>query len=270
MNYVRGIRHIGPRVVYNIATETETYIANGLVSHNCQPTLRNLFGAKVRYHSPEWVHDEMVRAKVLYKVDGVFFHDDTFTANKEWCYEVCKAIQPLEMLWGCNIRADTVTPSLLQKMYIAGCRNVHIGIEAASDRIRNGCYRKRLGLQTIIQACEAIHKIGISAMGFFMLGAPGETDEEIEDTIRLACRLPLEEATFSICSALPGTHLFNEHYTAGNLDYYGSDAPWKLRRKQYEALLRFYLGHHKGYLLKHLASRQGIERLLGKCGRFLG
>jgi anaerobic magnesium-protoporphyrin IX monomethyl ester cyclase len=233
----------------------------------CQPTLRTLFGTKVRYHSPGWVFDEMVRAKGLYDVDGVFFHDDTFTANKEWCYDVCNAIKGLGMLWGCNIRADTVTPALLHSMYLAGCRNVHIGIEAASDRVRNGCYRKRLDMETIVQACEAVDRTGIAAMGFFMLGAPEESDEEIEDTIRLACSLPLAEATFSICSPLPGTHLYNE-FGAGTTDYYGSDARWHLRRKQYEALLRFY-GSHKRYLLKHLVSCRGIERLIRKLGRFL-
>ncbi len=41
--------------------------------------------------------------------------------------------------------------------------------------------------------------------GFFILGYPGETKEEIKQTIQLSLRLPLDKVNFGILMPLPGT-----------------------------------------------------------------
>ncbi len=51
-------------------------------------------------------------------------------------------------------------------------------------------------------------KIGIYTMGFFMLGAPSETEEDINNTISFAKSLKLEEASFSLTIPLVGTYLY--------------------------------------------------------------
>lgn len=234
----------------------------------CQPTLRQLFGKKVRYHSPVWVSQEVNRLQDTYKVDGVFFHDDTFTARRDWVFEVCERLQPLNILWGCNARADTLDIEICAKMWQAGCRNVHLGIECASDRVRNEVYRKRISTKQIQEAIHACQLAGIAVMGFFMLGAPTETKEEMEETIELACELPLTEATFSITSPLPGSHLGDSGVAGwGGRDYYGTDATPALRGLQRKALIKFYL-RHAGYIARHLTSWRGLERLVRKIGRF--
>ncbi len=255
--------HISPRL-----TGTNILASRGCPWNcsYCQPTLRNIFGKKVRRHSPLWVSQEVNRLQDAYGVDGVFFHDDTFTADREWVLEVCQRLKSLDILWGCNVRADTVDEPLLHKMFDAGLRNIHLGIECASDRIRNEVYQKHITTDQIWEACTAAQASGVAVMGFFMLGAPQETEEEMEETVVLACRLPLTEATFSITSALPGTHLGNIGFASG-ADYYGSDASSRMQALQHSALCRFYW-KHKAYIARHLLSWQGLERLMRKIGRF--
>lgn len=48
-----------------------------------------------------------------------------------------------------------------------------------------------------------------------MLGYPGETSEEIEETIRLSCALPLDWASYTITVALPGTDIHADLLESG-------------------------------------------------------
>jgi len=51
------------------------------------------------------------------------------------------------------------------------------------------------------------HKYKIETLGFFMLGFPGETVEEINQTIRFACNSYFDEVLFSIATPYAGTEL---------------------------------------------------------------
>jgi len=61
-------------------------------------------------------------------------------------------------------------------------------------------------------------KYGINTLGFFMIGFPTETVEEIKMTIRFACRTDLDEALFSIVIPYAGTELSRQIMRDGMFD----------------------------------------------------
>jgi len=250
----------------------------------CQPTLQRVFGKRVRKRRPEQIAGEMADLHDRYNLNAFFFHDDTFTAYPKWLTQFLTEVSdlPWQFLWGCNSRVDTVTPQMLKDMYAAGCRMIHFGIESGSQRILDDVYDKRIKLEQVHAAVQWAKETGILASGFFMLGAPGETKQEMEATVDLACSLPLSEASFSLVVPLPGTRLWDrmmgDGYTmsadVSQYDYYaaqpfegGFDRGW-LRNFQRKALIRFYMSR-PGYMLHHLGSVAGMKRLLGKVKRFI-
>jgi len=97
---------------------------------------RRMVGARVRFHSPARVVDEMEQ------IAGLGFHqinlaDDLFTADRHRCAAVCDEIlrRGLQTQWTSFARVDTVSEDLLRRMRAAGCTAVSFGIESANTGI---------------------------------------------------------------------------------------------------------------------------------------
>ena len=254
----------------------------------CQPTLESIFGKKLRMRSPESVVEEMCYLKGRYSIGGIFFHDDTFTVNREWVLKFCDLVEDkgIRVLWGCNTRANTVDEKLLERMFEVGLRNIHLGIESGSQEILDKVYNKGIMLDDVRKVVDGANRLHINVLGFFMLGAPGESEEEINKTIRLANSLKLKEATFSITTPIPGTYLYDMVRKRGlhisddftDFDYYskrsfsGDNLTFTcLKTLQKKALFSFYTHPFRwGYVARHLVSPNGMKRLMRKVRRFVG
>jgi radical SAM superfamily enzyme YgiQ (UPF0313 family) len=255
----------------------------------CQPTLDLLFGPKLRRRSPENVVEEIAHLKDAFSIGGIFFNDDTFTVDKRWIMEFCDLMKKknIDIFWGCNSRINTADDEdLLEAMYKVGLRNIHFGIESGSQRVLDEIYKKGMRLSDVENVLKLTKKMKIHALGFFMIGSPGETPAEIDATIRLAHRLPLDEATFSITTPLLGTFLCDMVKSSpqyivsddfGDFDYYrttpikaGGLPISRLKYLQKKALCIFYLHPRRiGYILRHLLTLKGIKKLLTKIKRFI-
>ncbi len=113
------------------------------------------------------------------------------------------------MRWCCQTRADCVDETLLQLMKRAGCRLMHYGVETGSPRIAE-LSNKRLSVDRQSQGVELTKRVGMECLCFFLLGYPGETEEEMRQTIRLARRLNPTYAAFHRISPYPGTKLYEQ------------------------------------------------------------
>ncbi len=254
----------------------------------CQPTLNTLFGQTIRRRNAENVIKEIKILKEKYNIDGIFFHDDTFTIHRPWVIDFCKKLKEanLDIKFGCNTRANTLDKEMMQIMYEGGLRTLHMGIESGSQRILDEIYKKDIVLDQAKQVIADAKELGIHVLGFFMIGAPTETRKEIEQTIKFATSLKCDEASFSIASPLPHTSLYdyvkeNGYEMSDNFsDYnYYSQRAFKdpngpsfkeLQYLQKKALVTFYLHPYRwNYLFNHLTSIAGYRKMFNKVKRFL-
>ncbi|MCD6289016.1 MAG: radical SAM protein [Anaerolineae bacterium] len=146
-----------------------------------------------------------------YGVRNFYFIDDVFTINIRRLNALLDYIieQNLDIRWRCLARVDRVTPELLRKMYRAGCRQIHYGIESGNPEIL-AATAKHIKLDQVRQAVAWTEEAGIRTKGYFILGLPGDTIETMEQTIEFAASLDLSEAMFSIATPFPGTRLWEE------------------------------------------------------------
>jgi anaerobic magnesium-protoporphyrin IX monomethyl ester cyclase len=251
----------------------------------CQPTLRYLFGKKVRRRSVDDVLDELVHLKEVYDLNAFMFEDDTFIIHRPWVKEFSAGLKEMNLgfRWGCNVRADLTTRDLLQPMVEAGLVQINVGIESGTQRILDQIYDKRITIEDVRRAVDIAKSLGLKVGGYFMIGAPTEREEEIENTIRFAAQLPIDEAAFNITTPLPGTYLWEQtqDLVGGDIaefDYYHTsvyNSPQVLPAKKLEwlkrkAYLRFYLLSPRRVpnVLKWSTSRLGIHKMLLRMKRF--
>ena len=110
----------------------------------------------------------------------------------------------------------------------AGLKKVGIGMESATEHIREGVYNKGVSAEEIAHTVRVAHENGVHTLLFLMLGAPGESRREMMETIEVATALPATEASFSLFVPIPGTALHRkmveEGYTLSSdytdYDYY--------------------------------------------------
>ena len=250
----------------------------------CQPTLRQLFGRRIRFRSVDNIMGELAELKERYAVAGMMWLDDTFGINRSWLVELCRALTDWNsgLVWGCNLRADIVERGTLAMMQEAGLRIVHLGIESATQRILDDVYQKGITLEQVREAVHTAKDLGLCVRAYFMLGAPTESEEEIRATLRLANELPLDDVTFSITTPLPGTHLYEKtreligrDFSA--FDYYkravydSSSVVPAARLDWYKKLgyVQFYLGRRRiGRTIRSVLGRSGLRKALLKVKRF--
>ncbi|KPK36912.1 MAG: hypothetical protein AMK70_00535 [Nitrospira bacterium SG8_35_1] len=254
----------------------------------CQPTLSKVLGKKFRIRSPRNVVDELKQLKKKYNVEAIYFQDDTLTVSKKWIIELCELMtrENPGVVWACNTRADVIDFEMLRKMKEAGLVKLKVGIESITDRIRNDIYKKAITVDQINELIQNGRSLGIQVTGFFMLGAPTETEKEIIETIRFASRSDLSEANFSVTVPLPSTVLFqmakdNRWVLPENFrdyDYYHAVRPpitdqdvsaKKLELYKKLAYLAFYL-HPKRTLhtLRLVSGRGTLKKTIQKLMRF--
>jgi anaerobic magnesium-protoporphyrin IX monomethyl ester cyclase len=179
--------------------------------YNCSFCFKGIVGRTYRQRSPANIVAELKQLIADYGVRHYYFIDDLFTINVQRLDSLMDAFlgAGLDIRWQCLARVDRVQPGILQKMYRAGCREIHYGIESGNLEIL-AATAKHIKLHQVEQAVAWTEAAGIAAKGYFMLGLPGDNEQTMQQTIEFAASLPLSEAMFSIATPFPGTRLWDE------------------------------------------------------------
>lgn len=170
----------------------------------------DLFGKKFRPRSAAHVLEEMKLLYEQYQIQEFMIEDDIFNFDMDRAKDICDRIvasgMEISMQFGNGVRLERLDEELIQKMAAAGTHHMCIAIESASPRVQK-LSRKYLKLHMVKDVVSWTRKHGIETLGFFMIGFPTETVEEINMTIRFACETDLDEALFSIVIPYAGTEL---------------------------------------------------------------
>jgi radical SAM superfamily enzyme YgiQ (UPF0313 family) len=172
---------------------------------------RELWGTTCRAFSPQRIIDEIKHMKENLGTKGIYFVGDNFTINKKRTSELCHLIKEnkLDIKWTCETRADLVNKELLVDMKSAGCQTMFFGVESGSPRIQQKL-NKNIDLHEVKRTFELCKQMGIRTATSFMLGIPGETVEDMQDTFKFAKALNADICMFNIYIACPGSKLYDE------------------------------------------------------------
>ncbi|MBU0957482.1 MAG: B12-binding domain-containing radical SAM protein [Nanoarchaeota archaeon] len=221
-------------------------------------TVHIMSGRRIRYRSVKHVIDEMKLLKDEFGVDEIHIIDDAFTTNKarvhEFCDELIKQKMNIKFTFPNGIRLDTLDKEILLKMKKAGLQDFNVGIESGSDKILKDM-KKSLTTKIIEEKTKLIKECGLNANGFFIIGYPTETREDILKTIKFSKKIPLKKAQFSMFKTYPNTEITNKLIEEGKLEELDYDnfifykvgyvpeglTAKEMKKLQRKAFLGFYL-----------------------------
>jgi anaerobic magnesium-protoporphyrin IX monomethyl ester cyclase len=173
-------------------------------------------GRNFRPRSPENVISEIEYLVNNHNVKHIGFEDDNLTFDKKRINTICDMLIDKglnkKITWDTpnGVRADTLDEDLILKMKNAGCIEIWVAPESGSQYVVDNLIGKHLDLQTVENVVKICKKVGIKCWCFFVVGIPGETIDQIEETVKFANKLKLLGAEPSCSIALPyyGTNLY--------------------------------------------------------------
>jgi radical SAM superfamily enzyme YgiQ (UPF0313 family) len=172
----------------------------------------DIFGKRFRFRSPENVAAEVKMLRDL-GVDELQIVDDIFNMNPPRMKAVCRAIEPYNMhiTFPNGLRFDILDEEGCEALVRAGTYGACVAIETITPRLQD-LIKKHLKVDKAHQAIQWMTDRGVLVRGFFMLGFPTETREEIEATISYAVNSGLAQAYFFDVVPQPGTPLYDLAY----------------------------------------------------------
>ncbi len=167
-------------------------------------------GKKVRKLTPVRFVDQ-IEYFVRRGFDSFMFYDDTFTIDKKRALEVSKEIikRNLKIHWNCFTRVDLLTPELLNYMRESGCYHIMFGCESFNDKTLL-LLKKGFTVEQCYKGIEMTTEAGIMAASSFMLGLPGETKNDMLNTIDQVSKSRFSTVLFPIFEPYKGTSIFEE------------------------------------------------------------
>jgi len=180
-------------------------------SHDCTFCHR-IFGKQFRPHSPTRVLLEMEHLQRAFGVREFELIDDTFNLDLTRASEILRAVRQrlpgTRLLFPNGLHAARLSPSFVDELAAAGTTYVSFAPETASTRMQR-LIHKGFDAEAMRAAMQRAVDRHLLANGFFMLGLPTETREEMLETIRFAVSSPLHTASFHRVVPFPGTAMFD-------------------------------------------------------------
>ena len=177
--------------------------------YRCNWCAKPIYGDAFHLRSAESVAEEMKQLRENFGAERLWFADDVFALKSRWARELATAVEQHDarVPFKVQSRVDLMTPETVAALRRAGCEEIWMGVESGSQKILNAM-DKGTRVEQISAARQILKEHGIHAGYFLQFGYPGETWEEIQETIELVRRTQPDEIGISVSYPLPGTKFY--------------------------------------------------------------
>lgn len=275
-------RHLLPNERYTTVMTQEWPITIMLSALGCP--LRCAYcdvpAGRYQSRSPEHVVDEIGECVNKFGIREILFQDETFTLKRTKVLETCEIIRSsgLKVHWSVRARPDYVDREVLHAMKEAGLTKINFGIESGNPEILKKMNRD-IPLDVVRQAVRWTKEEGIVTLGFFIIGFPGETGGDVEDTIKFALELDCDFIQVNKMVPQPPSPVYRNLVKEGGIDYWreytlgnveilselpgigSSFDPATLDLMQRKFFRKYY--YRPGYILKRLKKVGSIKEMKG-------
>ena len=174
---------------------------------HCNWCAKPIWGQRYNSRSPENVVGEMGWLRETLNPDHIWFVDDIFGLKPGWLREFADRLDAagLKIPFRCLSRADLLhREGEVKALRRAGCQMVWIGAESGSQRILDAM-DKGTTVEQIRNTARRLREAGLQVGFFLQFGYPGETREDIEQTLSLVRESEPDDVGISVSYPLPGT-----------------------------------------------------------------
>jgi radical SAM superfamily enzyme YgiQ (UPF0313 family) len=174
--------------------------------YSCNWCAKPISGNRYHLRSAAAVAEEMMHLKVSAGVRHIWFGDDVFALDRHWVQRFAAEVTKRDAAVPFKIqsRADLMSKEVVQHLKAAGCAEVWMGVESGSQAVLNAM-DKGLRLRSVNVARLRLKEAGIRACYFLQFGYPGETWEQLQETIAFVRETRPDDVGISFSYPLPGT-----------------------------------------------------------------
>jgi radical SAM superfamily enzyme YgiQ (UPF0313 family) len=176
----------------------------------------------VRYYTAKTLEPFLRSSIEKYGYRSVYFDDDTFNLGNQHTIEMSEMMARIGLPWSAMCRADTIKMETWSVMKQSGCYGVKLGFESGNQYVVDKIVNKHLDLNYAAEVVHHLRKIGMSVHGTFTIGLPGETPEQVAQTVRFAHALPLNSRQISGTAEIEGTPLHTLRNSGSLTKYEGA------------------------------------------------
>ncbi|MEW6050296.1 MAG: radical SAM protein [Candidatus Zixiibacteriota bacterium] len=186
----------------------------------CSNSIHN----SLAYRSLSDVFEEISTIVVTYGSGSLYFRDDTFSASTRRLKKITDYIAGHQGIrdWECLTRIDTLDADRLQMLSRSKCSMLKVGIESGSERILKRI-DKKLTPTDVVNFAKTVRDANLHWSAFFMIGFPEETEQDIQDTIRLIEQCRPDHVSMSLFTPYPGSQYYDDLLRNGQ---FTADLDW--------------------------------------------
>jgi radical SAM superfamily enzyme YgiQ (UPF0313 family) len=172
---------------------------------------------RLRFYSNERAVDELAEHTARHGLGFWKLHDsDAFLRGEDdFCDLMDRYAARVGLPFVCNSNANSLTRRKVRAAARAGCRSISLGVETGREDLRKQALQKNVSNQAIIEAVRLCKEEGVRVCTSNMLGLPGETEEDIRETIRLNREAAPDLAEPTFFYPFKGTELGNYCHEQG-------------------------------------------------------
>lgn len=233
----------------------------------------------VRRNSVPYVMDKLKKVRWDFpNIKGITFVDDVFANNSEWFQEFARRYKnEIGLPYACTSHPSFFDRKVAELLRESGCKVVKMGVESGSAKLRRSILKRNVTNDHLMEIFGIAKEFDLKPQAFNMIGLPGETIENIKQTIRLNARIMPYIVWVSTFSPNPGTELYRncrkkrmiDESKWAQVDNFRSDSVLKERAlpavefKKIRVMFRWYLNEYldneaKGDYRKNIRKLQSL------------
>lgn len=207
---------------------------------------------KWRARSAQNVVDEIESWVRKYQVREYHIEDLDPTISDQRIRDICQELlrRRLDVTWKivAGTKVETIrNEETIDLMAKAGCRYISISPETGSPRLLK-LMRKPFDLKHAVRLVKRMNEVGIRSQACFVLGYPGETEEDramTRNLVRELTREGVDEIALFIITPVPGSAIYDQLQGYNSLSELNFSPTW---REDYRRLSSFRLGLYTRFL----------------------
>jgi anaerobic magnesium-protoporphyrin IX monomethyl ester cyclase len=182
---------------------------------------KNISGRKFRWRSAENVLKEIDWLVKEYGIKELIFLDDNLLVKRKRIETILNGLidRNYDLHWkAINVPTFALDDNLLRLMKKSGCYQVSLPIESGNSHVLKNIIHKPLDLDKAREVIKLAKKYEFEIICCFVIGFPGETWDQILESVNLGDELNVDWVVFNIATPLPKTELYEIAKEKGYLE----------------------------------------------------